>query len=68
VSGFKFGPTGGADARSSLPGAGRRRAGAVRRLRRRSEAHLMLANIIWGVGALVIGGYMIAALIRPEKF
>jgi len=28
----------------------------------------MLANVIWGVGALVIGGYMIAALLRPEKF
>jgi len=29
---------------------------------------VMLANLIWGVGALVIGGYMIAALLRPEKF
>jgi len=28
----------------------------------------MLANIVWGVGALVIGGYMIVALLRPEKF
>ncbi|RAK60227.1 potassium-transporting ATPase subunit F [Phenylobacterium hankyongense] len=28
----------------------------------------MLADIIWGVGALVIGGYMIVALLRPEKF
>jgi len=28
----------------------------------------MLADLIWGVGALVIGGYMIAALLRPEKF
>jgi len=28
----------------------------------------MLANIIWGAGALVIGGYMIVALLRPEKF
>ena len=32
------------------------------------KAHLMLANVIWGVGALVIGGYMVAALLRPEKF
>jgi hypothetical protein len=32
------------------------------------EAHLMLANIIWGVGALIIGGYMIVALLKPEKF
>jgi len=28
----------------------------------------MLANFIWGVGALVIGGYMVVALLRPEKF
>jgi len=28
----------------------------------------MLADIIWGVGALIIGGYMIVALLRPEKF
>jgi len=28
----------------------------------------MLANVIWGVGALIIGGYMIVALLRPEKF
>jgi hypothetical protein len=37
-------------------------------LRLQPEAHLMLANIIWGVGALIIGGYMIVALLRPEKF
>jgi K+-transporting ATPase KdpF subunit len=29
---------------------------------------VMLANLIWGAGALVIGGYMLVALIRPEKF
>jgi hypothetical protein len=29
---------------------------------------VMLADLIWGAGALVIGGYMIAALLRPEKF
>jgi len=28
----------------------------------------MLADLIWGAGALVIGGYMIVALLRPEKF
>jgi len=28
----------------------------------------MLANIIWGVGALVIGVYMVVALLKPEKF
>jgi len=29
---------------------------------------VMLEMLIWGAGALVIGGYMLAALIRPEKF
>ena len=28
----------------------------------------MAEILIWGVGALVIGGYMVAALLRPEKF
>ncbi|CAM2901499.1 potassium-transporting ATPase subunit F [Brevundimonas sp. 3P9-tot-E] len=25
-------------------------------------------NVLWGVGALVIAGYMVAALLRPERF
>lgn len=29
---------------------------------------MMLANVIWGLGALVVGGYMVVALLRPEKF
>jgi len=29
---------------------------------------VMLELLIWGAGALVIGGYMLAALLRPEKF
>jgi len=28
----------------------------------------MLELLIWGAGALVVGGYMVAALLRPEKF
>jgi hypothetical protein len=43
----------------------------LRRLRRIClwlEGRLMLANIVWGVGALIIGGYMVVALLRPEKF
>jgi len=28
----------------------------------------MLEMLIWGAGALVVGGYMLVALIRPEKF
>ncbi|MFC5374131.1 potassium-transporting ATPase subunit F [Brevundimonas faecalis] len=28
----------------------------------------MWLNLLWGVGALVIAGYMVAALLRPERF
>ncbi|MEN5168315.1 MULTISPECIES: potassium-transporting ATPase subunit F [Brevundimonas] len=28
----------------------------------------MWLNVLWGVGALVIAGYMVAALLRPERF
>jgi len=28
----------------------------------------MLELVVWGVGALFIGGYMVVALLRPEKF
>lgn len=29
---------------------------------------MMLELILWGAGALVIGGYMLAALLRPDRF
>ncbi len=41
---------------------------AAGRLRLLPEADLMLATLVWGAGALIIGGYMVAALLRPEKF
>ncbi|MFE9084971.1 potassium-transporting ATPase subunit F [Brevundimonas sp. NPDC003935] len=28
----------------------------------------MWLNLLWGGGALVIAGYMVAALLRPERF
>ncbi|WP_374598924.1 potassium-transporting ATPase subunit F [Brevundimonas sp.] len=28
----------------------------------------MLVSIMWGVGAIVVAGYMVAALLRPERF
>jgi len=28
----------------------------------------MWLNLLWGGGALVITGYMVAALLRPERF
>lgn len=59
---------GAADARHHLH---RGRRGGLRHPRRlclQPEGHLMLANIIWGVGALIIGGYMVVALLKPEKF
>jgi K+-transporting ATPase KdpF subunit len=29
---------------------------------------VMLEMMLWGAGALVIGGYMLVALLRPETF
>lgn len=29
---------------------------------------MMVLNVLWGAGALVIAGYMVAALLRPERF
>jgi K+-transporting ATPase KdpF subunit len=28
----------------------------------------MLVSILWGVGAVVVAVYMVAALLRPERF
>jgi K+-transporting ATPase KdpF subunit len=28
----------------------------------------MVLNVLWGAGALVIAGYMVVALLRPERF
>ncbi|MGW8706209.1 potassium-transporting ATPase subunit F [Brevundimonas sp. NPDC055814] len=28
----------------------------------------MWLNVLWGAGALIIAGYMVAALLRPERF
>jgi len=28
----------------------------------------MLVSILWGVGAIIVAGYMVAALLRPERF
>jgi K+-transporting ATPase KdpF subunit len=28
----------------------------------------MLVSSLWGVGAIVVAGYMVAALLRPERF
>jgi K+-transporting ATPase KdpF subunit len=28
----------------------------------------MLVSILWGAGAIVVAGYMVAALLRPERF
>jgi hypothetical protein len=58
----------GRHARSHLPRARHRGFRAFRALRRGPEAHLMLADLIWGAGAILIAGYMLFALLRPEKF
>jgi hypothetical protein len=44
--------------------------GPLRPLRCRAAAGLtaMLVQLIYAAGALFIGGYMVAALLRPDKF
>lgn len=32
------------------------------------EVVTMVLNVLWGAGALVIAGYMVAALLRSERF
>jgi hypothetical protein len=29
---------------------------------------MLAANLLWAAGALVIGAYMVAALLRPDRF
>lgn len=40
----------------------------VQGVRSGAEAAVMLEMLIWGAGALVIGGYMLVALLRPDRF
>jgi len=28
----------------------------------------MLVSVLWGAGAIVVAAYMVAALLRPDKF
>ena len=28
----------------------------------------MIVSILWGVGAVAVAAYMVAALVRPERF
>jgi hypothetical protein len=28
----------------------------------------MLVNVLWAAGALVVAGYMVVAMLRPDKF
>jgi hypothetical protein len=55
--------------RSDLSGAGRRGVCALRRPRRCIEEDVtMIVSILWGVGAVAVAAYMVAALVRPERF
>jgi hypothetical protein len=50
---------------SSRPGGLR----SLRRLCRFAEEDLtMVLGILWAAGAVVVAGYMLVALLRPEKF
>jgi hypothetical protein len=55
--------------RPDLPGCGSGRHPALRRLRSLFEARLtMLMILLYAAGGVAIAVYMIAALLRPEKF
>jgi K+-transporting ATPase KdpF subunit len=55
--------------RSDLPGGGSRRPPDLRRLRHPAEARLtMLMILLYAAGGVAIAIYMVAALLRPEKF
>jgi len=55
--------------RPDLHRRGSCRAPAVRRLRRAAEARLtMLMILLYAAGGVAIAVYMVAALLRPEKF
>ncbi|RZJ01185.1 MAG: potassium-transporting ATPase subunit F [Brevundimonas sp.] len=55
--------------RCDVSGDRRRGLPSLRRARRFSEAGVtMLVSILWGVGAVVVAVYMVAALLRPERF
>jgi len=28
----------------------------------------MLVNLMWAAGAIIVAGYMVAAMLRPDKF
>ncbi len=58
-----------ANGRSDFSGAGGRAVFGFRRLRHGVEARLtMLVSVLWGAGAIVVAVYMVAALLRPDKF
>jgi hypothetical protein len=55
--------------RSHLLSRGSRRAPGLRRLRRAAEARLtMLMILLYAAGGMGIAIYMVAALLRPDKF
>ncbi len=29
---------------------------------------MMIVNVLWAAGAIVVAGYMVAAMLRPDKF
>lgn len=55
--------------RSDFSGDRRRGVLALRRARRCVEAGVTMGiAMLWGAGAVVVAVYMVAALLRPERF
>ena len=69
VSGRHEYPSGDRRVRPRLPGRRRRADPAFRGLRGAAEARLtMIMILLYAAGGVAIGIYMLAALLRPEKF
>lgn len=54
--------------RSVFPGVGRWGVSRLRRSRCCIEEGVTMIAMLWGAGAVVVAVYMIAALVRPERF
>ncbi|QTC89839.1 potassium-transporting ATPase subunit F [Brevundimonas goettingensis] len=54
--------------RSVVSRVGRRGVCRLRRSRPCPEEDRLMIAILWGAGAVVVAVYMVAALLRPERF
>jgi hypothetical protein len=61
--------TGACHARPDLPRLGLRDIHRIRPVRPRAQEDLtVIISLLYGAAAIIIAGYMVAALLRPDKF